>query len=102
MTPKAPAELMARHLHYRGAPLQQAAYLSAYERWQDQQHHEALQVVARIHQRKEMEAMIRRSGEQVRAPAPNRLRRLAARVGVALLALTAVAAGAALLVGGGA
>lgn len=101
MTPKAPAELMARHLHYRGVH-PHGVPLSAAMRFADQQHHEALLVVARIHQRQEMEAMIRRSGEQVRAPEPNRLRRLAARVAVALLALTAVAAGAALLVGGGA
>jgi hypothetical protein len=75
--PALPAELMARHLDYRTARPQQAAWLTARQRFADQQHHEALRIVRRIEQRQEVERLIRDSRDWMRPPgdqAPSRAR----------------------------
>jgi len=70
--PALPAELMARHLDYRTARPQQAAWLTAGQRWADQQHHEALRIVQRIEQRQAVERMTRESREWMRPTDPAR------------------------------
>ena len=89
--PILPAELMAHHLDYRASGPQ------AEPRCPQGKSAEALLIVQRIHQRQAYARAIRASEEWNRPPEPDRIRRLAVRVG---LALAALAAGALLVLEG--